>query len=153
MSGSRAPYMWLTACAALTPNSPTPRRRSSLQPAPKRRLRACVLEAAVCAVCDRAIWVHGSAAASPRTPATAGVRGRGRRARGSVRGGEAEGGLVVRFDRGAALDVDLRQPLQPGGQPPVPAAEKLHAGRHEDGTDDRRVQEDGRGEAEAGFLQ
>src|SRR4051794_24900334 len=44
---------------------------------------------------------------------------------------------------GAALVVELRNPLQPARQVPVPVAEDLHRGRQQDAADDRRVDEDG----------
>jgi hypothetical protein len=39
------------------------------------------------------------------------------------------------------------------GQVPVPAPEQLHRGRHEQRADDRRVEEDRRGQTESELLQ
>ena len=40
---------------------------------------------------------------------------------------------------GSRFDVQVRQPVEPAGQVPVPLAEQLHARRHEHRPDDRRV--------------
>ena len=46
----------------------------------------------------------------------------------------------------------LGQPVEPAGQVPVPVAEQFHRCRQQDGADDGGVDEDGGGEAKAGFL-
>ena len=52
-----------------------------------------------------------------------------------------------------SFDVDLGDPAQPGGEVPVPVAEELHARRDEHGADDRGVDEEGDGDAEAHLLE
>jgi hypothetical protein len=52
------------------------------------------------------------------------------------------------------LQVQVRQqPVQPAGQPPVPAAEQRHRGGHEDHPDQGGVDEDRGGQADAHHLQ
>src|SRR4051812_14186339 len=48
-------------------------------------------------------------------------------------------GRVVRLVEAVSFDVDLRDPVQPGGEIPVVLAEQLHACRNENGADDRGV--------------
>ena len=50
------------------------------------------------------------------------------------------------------LVLELRQPAQALGQVPVALAEQLHRGRQQDGADDRRVDQDRGGEADADLL-
>ena len=50
------------------------------------------------------------------------------------------------------IDADLRQPLQPTGQVPVPVAEELHRRRQQDRADDRGVDEHSHAQAQAELL-
>ena len=48
------------------------------------------------------------------------------------------------------LDIDVgEQPVEPPGEPPVLVTEELHGGGHEQHADDRGVEEDRDGEADA----
>ena len=57
-----------------------------------------------------------------------------------------------RCGRRSRLVLELRQPAQALGQVPVARAEQLHRGRQQDGADDRRVDQDRGGEADADLL-
>ena len=62
-------------------------------------------------------------------------------------------GTVTAIVRLVALDVQLRQPLEPARQVPVAVAEQPHRRRHEERPHDRGVHEHRHRQAEAHLLQ
>src|SRR4051794_13763278 len=64
---------------------------------------------------------------------------------------------AVRRSGGGGLNLTLvsdpGQPVQAPGQPPVVLAEELHGGRQKHAADERRVEQDGEGQADAQLLE
>ena len=71
--------------------------------------------------------------------------------RGRRDGGSASGsGSSTNLQRAV---VEVRQPLEPGGEVPVPLAEQLHRRGEQHAPDDRRVDQDRRGKSDAELLE